>query len=222
MPNFNISLPDLSTIVTVLSVLAVPVVTLIGVAITQSNNRKTKRLELEHNRELKEMELDHQSELRHLELRQQASRLVRAERRAVYLEMLRNLASPWHFWMDLREYGIEDNYVERSREVQAYITSYAALLPELQLCGSAEVRRKSRELLAGFTECLEALADTAEEEVTEFDDDEKVEAQWQKALNSALQVYDEQRIDKKYRELISQIRDEMSDLALEVDSVGTD
>ena len=124
--------------------------------------------------------------------------------------------------MDLREHGFEDNYVERSREVQAHMTSYAELLPELQMCGSGEVRRKSRELLVAYTECSEVLVDTAEVEVTEFDDDEKFEAQWQRALDSALQVYDEQGIDKKYRELVGQIRDEMNNLALETDLVDTD
>ena len=39
MPDFNINMPELSTIVAVLSVLAVPVATLIGVAVTQRNNR---------------------------------------------------------------------------------------------------------------------------------------------------------------------------------------
>jgi hypothetical protein len=57
MPNANIALPELSTIIAVLSTLAVPVATLIGVALTQRNNRKTKQLELGHNRELKEKEL---------------------------------------------------------------------------------------------------------------------------------------------------------------------
>lgn len=222
MSNFNISLPELSTFIAVLSVLAVPVATLIGVAVTQRNNRKTKQLELEHNRELKEMELEHQRELRLQELRQEASRLVRSERRTVYLEMLRSLAVPWHFWLDLRKYGIEEDYEERSRNVQAHMTSYAGLLPELQLCGSAQVRRKSRELLTAFTECSEVLADTAEEEVEEFEDEEKFEAQWQNALDKALQVYDERNVNKKYRELVSHIREEMNSLALENDSVATD
>lgn len=222
MPDFNISFPELSTIVAVLSVLAVPVATLIGVAVTQRNNRRTKQLELEHNRELKELELEYQKVLRLLELRQEASRLVRTEKRAVYLEMLRDLAVPWQFWMDLREYGIEDNYNERAREVQGYMTSYAALLPELQLCGSAEVRRKSREILRAFTECSETLTETAEAVVREFDNDAVFEAQWQQALDSALQLYEERDVDKKYREHVNQIRDEMNNLALEVETVGPD
>lgn len=60
------------------SVMVVPITTLLGVWITQRNNRKTKRMELEANHDLKMIELGEQKES-----------TKRQEMREVYLELLR-------------------------------------------------------------------------------------------------------------------------------------
>jgi hypothetical protein len=49
---------EAGTLIAALSIIA----TLIGVAITQWNNMKTKRMELDHNRDLKILELNEQRE----------------------------------------------------------------------------------------------------------------------------------------------------------------
>ncbi len=193
------------------------IATLIGVRFTLRNNRKLKEMELEHSQKLKEMELEHQLELRQLELRSDAARLVRAERRSVYLELLRMLSNVLNFWLNLREYGVEEDYPERSREVQAQINAYAALLPELTMCGSDELRRKSRRLVAALYNCTEVLLDAAEAQVTNLSDKEEFEAGWQRAVDAALQEYDDHEVTKLYREVMTQIKDEMGSLVLQSD-----
>ena len=104
-------LPELSTIIAVLSVIAVPVATLIAVAVTQRNHRKTKRIELQHQSELKEKDLRHQSELKEkelraqerlksLELQEENRRILRAEKRSIYKDNLRDSRYILHYWDD--------------------------------------------------------------------------------------------------------------------------
>jgi hypothetical protein len=87
--DWNINLPEWSTIVTVLAALTVPVATLIGVAITQRNNRKMKQIELQHQSELKDKELTAQEKLKSLELQEENHRILRAEKRSIYGDILK-------------------------------------------------------------------------------------------------------------------------------------
>jgi hypothetical protein len=157
-----------------------------------------------------------------MELRQDAARLIRAERRAVYLKMFQILADIMNFWLHLREYGIEDDYIKNSRYVHTRTQEYNNLLPELQICGSVEIRRQSKSLIATFTECSEVLLERAEVEVKEFEVTEKFEAQWQRALDATLKVYESENVNEKMKELVRQIKREMGDLVLEGDSVTLD
>lgn len=191
--------------------------TLFGVWLTQSNNRKLKKMELEHNQKLKEMELEQQRELRLIDLRADAARLVRAERRAVYLEVMRIFSNVINFWLSLREYGIEDNYPELSQAAQNQAKAYVSLLPELHMCGSDELRRRSRNLIATLSRCSEVLEESAEAEVIDPSDEQEVEAGWQRAVDAALQEYDNHDVNKMYWDLVAQIKDEMGSLTLRSD-----
>jgi hypothetical protein len=56
------------------------------------------------------------------------------------------------------------------------------------------------------------LLEAAETEVTDLDDTQEFEAAWQRAVDAALQEYDEHQIDDKYKEMVDQIREEMGSL----------
>ena len=94
-------MPEWSTIVTVLAALTVPVATLIGVAITQRNNRKMKQIELQHQSELKDKELTAQEKLKSLELQEENHRILRAEKRSIYGDILKKSRHIVHYWDDV-------------------------------------------------------------------------------------------------------------------------
>jgi hypothetical protein len=141
---------------TLITVLATPIAALIGVAIAQWNNRKTKRMELEDNRKLKL-----------IELREQMAKLIREEKREVYLEILRAYRTAMKYWRQMGEWSLIDTLQVDSERIVEVHKSFQDLIVQAELVATAPIYDLTRKLHEAMERCWQTHRDVTDQLVRE-------------------------------------------------------
>ena len=215
-------MPEANTLITVLSVLAVPISTLVGVWLTQRSNRKTKQTELEENRKL-----------RLIELREQTAKTIREEKREVYLEILRAYRLTVDYWRGMGEWSVIETLQVDEERIEEVRKSFEDLIVQAELVASAPIYDLTRRLNEATERCWhthhtvneQLFAENAHLLDKQTRPPEEVqataEAIWQQVRAEIKEVFEEEDVEGLYVALRNQIREELGFLALSPSLVPT-
>jgi hypothetical protein len=188
----------------VVSVVVVPVSTLLGVKITQRNHRETKRMKLAANRDLKTMELGEQRE-----------GMKRQERREVYLDLLSAYRMSVQYAAQMGHMALGQQFQVDIRTVEETQERFKRLIPELEIVGSDEVKDLLQELYRATARCNDVMYTESEKRFTPFDQrgqqptPQQTAAIWKEVSAEVQQVYEEMSMEGLYAQLRTQIRKEL-------------
>jgi len=211
-------LPDANTLIAVLSVLALPITTLVVLAVTQWNNRKTKEIELNHQSELKDIELKAQERLKVVELQEENRRIARAEKRSIYKDILRESRHIVHYWADAgRDYWHSapgpldkpldpDGVIENAKRLRHYHE-----LKEKQAEADSLASEVVVELIGAFADLVRnceqrVLFEAQNQGIT---DPKAQDALWRGVQSALQQEFRDQGVQAAYFALRGQIRKEL-------------
>ncbi len=209
---------EAGTIIAALSVIA----TLIGVAITQWNSRKTKQMELDANRKLKL-----------IELREQTATTIRTEKREVYSEILRAYRFAVDYWRNMGEWSLRETLQVDDQRVEEVQKSFDDLMVQAELVSSAPIYDLTQKVHEATELCWQThrtvndrlFAKNAHLLDHQRRPPQEVEATaetiWVQVRTEIRQVFEEQDTERLYIGLRNQIREELGSLALSPSLVPT-
>lgn len=194
-------MPELSTLIPIIPALIIPLATLLGVWITQRNNRKTKLIELEHSRDLKMIEIEDQMQ-----------QTQRQEKREVYLEVLRAYRMSVQYSAQLSHMALGQQLQVDIASVYEGTDKFRRLLPELEIVGSEEVRDFFQELYSATAKCNNVMYVESEKRFSPFDQrgihpsPQQKAAIWEEVSAEVRKVYEVRGMENLYAQLRTQIR----------------
>lgn len=215
-------MPDSNTLITGLSVLAVPITALFVMGVSQWNARKTKRIELESNRKLKL-----------IELREQTAKMIREEKREVYLDVLRAYRTAVKYWKQMGEWSLRETLQVDSERIVEVHKSFQELIVQAELVASAPVYDLARRLNEAMDRCWQThynvnerlFKENAQLLDSQTRSPEQIqaahEAIWEQVRAEIKKVFEEQNTEQLYVSLRNQIRSELGFLSLSPELVPT-
>lgn len=172
----------------------------------------------------------HNRELKIIELREETARMIRQEKREVYLEVLKSNKMAVQYAVQLGYMSLGQQLRVDPDALDAASNKFEELIPEIEIVASREIYDLSQRLYQATSACMDTMYRENERYFEEFarrhpDQDrpssEQAKAIWEKVRARVQEEYEKQGIDRLYHQLRSQIREELGFLALDPSLVPT-